>query len=400
LVPLANLYTEVIKVAADARNRVEAASLAAQQIGIARATSFTTLAAEISAPPANITQQDAGMTYTIAQSAQWYSGDGNVANACGGGAGSGEPILALTDTVTWVGMGTTKPVVSQTDISAPASYYSTGTLGNLAVTVEDSQNNPVAGATVTITNTSPPDNTEAISTGATGCALAGFIATGSYNIVVQDNGYVAPSEALTATATGQAVGAGDTQPVTLLYAPAANVPISYAETAPVLTAPANTLASYPVTVNSTGNTPTPITYPAAPPPTLQLWPYSNGYDIYAGGCTDNDISTLSGYQALAVSQGVTTPDTLQLYSLSIQANKTISNPTVTATDTTSGCTNNTVSFTPTLTGNAMTIALPMGTYDISVKATDGSVSPTEHVSTYPITMARATGSQETNVTFP
>jgi Tfp pilus assembly protein PilV len=33
LVPLANLYSEVIRVAADARNRVEGANLAAQQMG-------------------------------------------------------------------------------------------------------------------------------------------------------------------------------------------------------------------------------------------------------------------------------------------------------------------------------------------------------------------------------
>jgi hypothetical protein len=297
-------------------------------------------------------------------------------------------------------MGTTNPVVSQTDIAAPAGYYTTGTYGNLAVTVDDSLNNPVVGATVTITNTSSPNNTESIATGVTGCALAAYIATGSYSVVVQDTGYVAPTEALTATATGLAVGAGDTQPAILAYAPAAIVPISYAETTPVLTAPANTLASYPASVNSIGNLAAPVAYPAAPTQTLHLWPYTNGYDIYAGGCTDNDISGLSGYHALAVSQGVTTPDTLQLYSLSIQANKTISNATVTATDTTSGCTNNTLTFTPTLAANAMTIALPMGTYDIAVKATDGLAVPTETVNNYPITMARATGSRTTTVTFP
>jgi hypothetical protein len=86
--------------------------------------------------------------------------------------------------------------------------------------------------------------------------------------------------------------------------------------------------------------------------------------------------------------------------LSIQANKAISNATVTATDTTSGCTNNTLTFTPTLAANAMTIALPMGTYDIAVKATDGGTVRTANVSTYPITMAQATGSRTTNVTFP
>ena len=47
----------------------------------------------------------------------------------------------------------------------------------------------------------------------------------------------------------------------------------------------------PGDVNYTAYLPAPVTYPAPLAGALQLWPYSNGYDIYPGGCADNDPAT-------------------------------------------------------------------------------------------------------------
>ncbi len=48
-------------------------------------------------------------------------------------------------------MGSTLPVVAQTDVAPPAGYYP-ATDGNLAVSVTDSNGNPVVGASVMVTS--------------------------------------------------------------------------------------------------------------------------------------------------------------------------------------------------------------------------------------------------------
>jgi hypothetical protein len=148
-----------------------------------------------------------------------------------------------------------------------------------------------------------------------------------------------------------------------------------------------------------------ITYPAATAQKLSLWPYPSGYDIYAGGCSDNDITNQPGYTPFAVAQGVTTPDTLSLYSVTMKVDltqgKAVTSPPVTATDTPQGCTYNTLTFSPELTAGAMTIALPLGSYDLSVS---GTVNGHQNVpGTFPANfnpVAVGTGSVLTTVNFP
>ncbi|MGC8626853.1 MAG: hypothetical protein ACP5VR_04720 [Acidimicrobiales bacterium] len=408
LVPTASLYNRVTNMAADGRNRVEAANLASQQIGEAEATNFATLASQVG-QTITATQKNAGMTYTVAQTSEWVNEAS--ANACGGvGNGGGEePVLAVTETVTWADMGTTQPVVSQTDIAAPPSYYA-GNFGNLAVSVTDSNNQPVVGAEVTMTNTEAPYNTVTLPTGPTGCAFGAFLKTGVYDITVNEPGYVDPNEDATATVSPVVpLGAGDTVSVPVSYAPAGVVPISYSWSAPSLTSTPVTLAAggYPVTINNAAVRPNPtITYPAASPQTLHLWPYPSGYDIYAGGCSDNDISGQPGYRPFVVAQGETTPDTLSLYSVTMQVDLTageqLTSPTVTVKDKTAGCTDNTLTFSPELTAGAMTIALPRGDdYYLSVTGTvNGQQNVPGRLPRHFNPLTVGTGSVLTTVSFP
>jgi hypothetical protein len=131
------------------------------------------------------------------------------------------------------------------------------------------------------------------------------------------------------------------------------------------------------------NTPGTITYPAPVAAALSLWPYSNGYDIYAGACVDNDPNWVAGSPAvrmyptvptdqLNVTQGGTSPDTLQLYGLSITGNSAagpVSNLQVTLTDTTQGCSSNNVYSFSAVSGNSTNIAIPLGTFAVTVTGT-------------------------------
>jgi hypothetical protein len=418
LIPAAALFSTVIRVSANARNRVEASNLAAQQIDIGRATSFGTLAAQASDGTVQTgTAKEGGITFTIAQSASWVNESTNACGGTGNGAPGTQPVLAMTETVTWPNMGSTHPVVAQTDIAPPAGYYS-NSMGNLAVDVVDSNGAPVVGASVTVTG---PTNAGPILTGTTGCAFAAFLSPGAYAVSASLPGYVDMDENLTATKSNLAIGAGSTVGWTLNYAPAAQVPISYTSTAaqmppptttttvaptttttlagPTTTtssttttsAPAGTTTTttppgtvtyptngYPVTVNDAAYLPAPVTYSAPLAGALPLWPYSNGYDIYPGGCADNDPVAYSTYTPFTVSQGVTSPDTLQVYGVSITATSAagpVTSLQVTATDTSGTCSapNNGFSF-GTVGGNSTVIAIPLGTFSLAITGTANGVT--------------------------
>jgi hypothetical protein len=147
---------------------------------------------------------------------------------------------------------------------------------------------------------------------------------------------------------------------------------------------------YPVTVNDAAYLSAPVTYSAPLAGALQLWPYSNGYDIYPGGCADNDPATYSTPAPFSVSQGVTSPDPLQVYGVSVTAISAagpVTNLQVTATDTSSGCSapNNGFSFSP-VAGSSTVIAIPLGTFSLNVTGTAHG-----HTVTGTITLPQETG---------
>ena len=376
LVPAAALFGTVIKISANTRDRVEAANLAAQQIDVGRFTPFGTLAAQATGGTVQTgTAKEGGITYTMAQSATWVNESTNACGGTGNGAAGTQPILAMTETVTWPGMGSTLPIVAQTDIAPPAGYYSSS-LGDLAVRVIDSNQAPVVGASVTVTGASPALTVAAgpLATGATGCAFAAFLNPGSYNLSVQLAGYVSMLEQPTLTMTAVAIGSGATVGETVNYAPAAVVPITLTATAATLPGPVTLpTTGFPVTVSDTAYLPGPVTYSAPLAGALQLWPYPNGYDIYAGGCPDNDPAAHSLYAPFAVSQGVTSPDQLQLYGVSITGKDgalAVTNLQVwTASDTTCSTANSSFGPYPVAAGNNALIGVPLGTFKLTVKGT-------------------------------
>jgi hypothetical protein len=130
-----------------------------------------------------------------------------------------------------------------------------------------------------------------------------------------------------------------------------------------------------------------------------LWPYSNGYDIYPGGCPDNDpdtatYSTYSTYTPFSVSQGVTSTDPLTVYGLVVTATSSSGHPVtqlqVTAKDASPTCSapNNAFS-TGWVTGNSMVIGIPLGTFSLTVT---GVVNGNDET-VGPIALAPETGNQ-------
>jgi hypothetical protein len=130
---------------------------------------------------------------------------------------------------------------------------------------------------------------------------------------------------------------------------------------------------YSVTVNDAGSLPAPVTYSAPLAGALQLWPYANGYDIYPGGCADNDPAVYFSYAPFTVGQGVTSPDQLKVYGVSITGKDgafAVTNlQVVTGSDTT--CSTSTSSFGPfpAAAANSTLIGLPLGTFKLSVTGT-------------------------------
>ena len=376
LIPAAALFSTVIGISANTRDRVVAGNLAAQQVDMGRATSFGTLAAQASGGTVQTsTAKEGGITYTMTQTAAWVNESTNACGGTGDGAPGTQPILAMTETVTWPNMGSTLPIVAQTDVAPPAGYYSSA-LGDLAISVTDSNNAPVAGASVTITGPSPATAVAAgpLPTGLTGCAFAAFMTAGVYNITASLPGYVDMDENLTTTKSSLAVGAGSTVGWTLNYAPAAQVPISLTSTAATVPGTVNFPTNgYSVTANDAGSLPAPVTYSAPLAGALQLWPYANGYDIYPGGCADNDPAVYFSYAPFTVGQGVTSPDQLKVYGVSITGKDgafAVTNlQVVTGSDTTCSTSNSSFGPFPAAAANSTLIGLPLGTFKLSVTGT-------------------------------
>src|SRR5450759_4677017 len=130
-----------------------------------------------------------GTAYTVVRSASWNA-TGTGQTACEGGTLVAQPTLGVTVSVTWPNMGTIKPVVS-TALFAPEKGNGVPTTAAfVAVLVTDSRDAPNPGRNVRVVNGAD------VHTGLTddsGCAViqvnAAAAAT-SYNISIDDAGYV------------------------------------------------------------------------------------------------------------------------------------------------------------------------------------------------------------------
>ncbi len=382
-----------IRLSGDQKHRVTALSLAAGEIDKVRA-----LADPFNVLPDSSTTTIDGITYTIDRAAQWVSGTGTDI-PCGGAGTANLQVKRVNVSVTWTGqLANVSPVTSDT-VLAPLGRINDPTQGTIIVAATRADGTGASGVTPTVTpvsggatalTTAPP------LTDSDGCSYALRVTPGVYKVALSKSNYVDitqdPAPTLDIT-----VVAGSTVSAPFGYDLAAKFTMNYAPGAPVGTKFAtNAQTSF---VNTYGTS-----YTSGTPASASLYPWSTGYVPIAGhyiaptqlsdGCRSVDPSEWSAGTigtgpalaagdhgaAVAAGPGGTAAMTVNMGLLQVRSSKASKSGTfLTAVSATPipgwgdpGCgTPMTYTF-PAIAANTDTnIALPFGTWTISVTPTSG-----------------------------
>jgi prepilin-type N-terminal cleavage/methylation domain-containing protein len=395
----------------DSQDRVVASDVATQTLEQLRVTAltstgFATIPVTTESLPSQTIQ---GTTYKLTQDVEWVN-RGVSSSVCNSGTNS-SLILRATITVTW-GIGGES--VSDSALFAPPNGAESSSDGALPVQVDNSAGTGYAGATVTATPSGGGSPTS-ITTGSDGCAFfADLPYTGSgttYTITVSSAGGVDSAEQPTYTAS---TSVSATESSAFVNSQAINYDtggtISWTFT-PTTPTPA---AGMPISVHPVSNQGLGAldmySYPNASTSGGGINPvYPNGYDIFAGGCTDADplgknTSENLFYPGLSATNVVVTPGgtattTIPLYPLNLTVTATGASPSLTtaqinsatgssptATEDPSGTTAGGGCFStpPTYTLNAVSAGVSdtsvgLGLFQINVSIPDGSKTLTGSV---------------------
>ena len=305
-----------IGVSRDTRNRTAASQAATESLELARKTATTTFGL-LTNPSVPVVKTINSVPFTITQTATFIPKNA-VATSCSatsqGGNSSVQPVLLVTETVTWPRMDRTAPVTVSTTLTPPIGAYPSGT-GGVDVKVIDSKGKPVAGVPITLTGATPTS----MSTNAAGCAYAAFLTPGNYTVSANAPGYVDNQEQ---AISSQTAGVVNGQPVSLTF----YYDLS-ARIAAVLDPTVAPATGLPITLGNSGLAGT-GSYSFAPGVTTltPVYPYSS-YGIWAGRCPEaypaavdagsNPLYSPSTVKAVTPVIGASVAVTVPLYRLTV-----------------------------------------------------------------------------------
>lgn len=386
------------------RARTAASQLAQSDQERLRSLTATQLTAVNSAAP-DPTVVD-GRTYTTTSRADWTT-DPNSTTSCAG-LGKEPGYMKITSTVTW--RGALAPVKADSLKSVPTGGYS-DTRGSLAVKLlKRDGTTGASGITVSISGAS---SASAI-TNASGCALFPFVPVGAYTVSVNQGGYVVPAQP-----NGQLVNKGttvageQTASVSFIYDQAASLGVRFFTRNPSSGSDIATAGDSFTLANSDLGTPAIESFgPLATPKVTAatgaantavavasakkvLFPFTDGYKVWAGKCQANDptasfapatVAVAPASAATATGPIVFEPMlklTVKKYTNSAQTTSAVLTAAakVLITPVAAGCASNFTVNTATAgtIPDASQPTLPYGSYNVCVQ--DKTSGPTKRVST-------------------
>jgi Tfp pilus assembly protein PilV len=380
MIGAALLFENAILASGNTRNRVVAANLATAQMETVRGqasdpTQFTAIAQgqTVTTPVVN------GITYTVTQDVQ-FVGQSSTTSSCDTPTAASGQIMQVSEEVSWNDMAGTAPVRSVSTLSPPVGAYS-ATSGSIAVKLFDASG--VVSENISVQVVGPTTLTQ--QTTSEGCAYFAFLPVGTYTVTVVEGTGVGDQEVV-APAQTASISVGQTASLQFQY----DKPGTVVATLP---SPTNTPGAPPhatgmsISVANTGLQPYgQFTFAAAASGDVTtspgLFPYSSGYTVYAGNCTDNnplgkDTSRNPFYPTAApipvsVPPGGSVANTVPLYTVSahVQNSTGVAQPaaTMTAQETSFAAPYSAVCTSGTATGSAPTLGL------VTTNATGDSVT--------------------------
>ncbi len=260
----------------------------------------------------------------------------------------------------------------------PPKGVLSSTLSFVGVKVLDAAGLPSKNRTVSITG---PAGTFSDTTAVDGCAVFALSTPGTYTASMNEPGYVdfygdqTPDKSVVVTA-------GTLSQVTINYDKAATLAVTY------ITEGGYSLpASWPaLTLANTGLQPTGtrvVTTSSATTTVNSLWPFTDGYSLWAGSCAQSDPATAGGTRspAIIIAPAGTGTTTTRLAPMALTVKNTLGvavpNAVVTATPvttTTCGTTENPITVGTTNASGVLNASLPAGKWQIKVtgKSPSGS----------------------------
>ena len=224
------------------------------------------------------TQTVGAVTYTIASNATWID-DSSGTTACGPGSSSADYLKVVT-TVTWNTIGNVKPVKTESLFAVRPGE------GSIKTQVVGRTGAPVAAMPISL---SGPHSASG-STDALGCLFFGYLPIGSYTATVNQAGYVDKNGVQSVSQT-TSVADSATSSLVYLYDRAASMTATFD----------SVIGGSTVAVQGTGFM---VSNSALPSPSTRtftsgsaqasissgttLFPFSDGYGVWAGSCAAND----------------------------------------------------------------------------------------------------------------
>lgn len=368
---LVPVFATSLRVTGTNRNRSVAANLAAQEMDIVRGATFTSLpVGQVTA-----TQTVDGVAYTITRDSEWITQNATSGPCTGGASGSTLAFLRVTVTVDWPNRGGIPLVRSQTVVTPPVGAYNTNS-GNIAVLVVNATGAPASGHLVTLTG--PTNSTQV--TPADGCAFFAFLPTGAYTVSLNTASYV-DQQGVPNPSQPASVNVGTTTSIQFVYDRAATLVLTFVgqnggnepNNAAVMAANTTLLPNGTKVFPGTGS-----------PRTIGgLFPFTAGYQVWAGDCLDADPEGLTAggtpywpgavrASPLATLPGQTTSGAVQMSTLGVtvlQGGLPVPDAQIQAVHLAdAGCpSGNTLTFTGSTDANGvLDLAMPYGTWEIQV----------------------------------
>jgi prepilin-type N-terminal cleavage/methylation domain-containing protein len=370
------------------RNRSVAANLASQEMDTVRSTTFTSLTTGqvVSTVPVD------GVNYTVTRESEWVTPNAT-SGPCQAPAGSTLAYLSVVVSVSWENMKGVTPPRSQTVVTPPVGTYDE-TSGHVAVMVRDASAVGQDAVPVTLTG---PSGTQTQTTTTDGCAFFAYQPAGAYTVTLSKSGYVS-DQGVTAPSQSASVQVGSTVSLQFQYAAAStlNLTLQNAGGAPMPASP-----GVPVSLGNSHLLPAGVivtTGSGATRSITGLFPYVDGYETWAGACSDADPEGIkptggpfylgaSRTAPITVTEGAASTGTVTMPAITVKTQTMAAVPRgnvqVTATHVVptgatsdSGCpTAETyvLGSTNAATG-LITVALPYGTWKISAAGTSTTVN--------------------------
>jgi type II secretory pathway pseudopilin PulG len=305
-----------------------------------------------------------GANYTVNSRADWVRDSANATESCTA-SGTQSDYIRITSTVTSGVVGSaTQPVTMQGLVSVPVGTFGPNQ-GTMTIKVIDRDGNPVPNMGVTASGPRALSDV----TNDLGCAVFGFIPTGTYTAQLNQTNWVDVARQQIST-QDVTVAAGSVVTKTMQYDKAAKIDATFVDSAggAVNTAGATKLRM----TNPSVATGFPDTDIAAGQPSVtvsSLFPFNSAYVIYPGSC---DKANPALYSEPVASKLLDPAEDWQpqLRLPTIQVTVTnssgpVSNATVKVLGTSAGCTGDqAVVNNATNSSGVASIPMPYGTYKV------------------------------------